>query len=99
MTIWLRLCDRSLEDLGEPFGKQFAEIIRVRRSEADEFYRGVTPDGVDGDKATVMRQALAGMLWSKQYFAFDVAKWLEEHGAVQCSRTLRLFGTASGFTW
>jgi hypothetical protein len=81
VTLWLRLCDRSPEELGEPFGKQFAEIIRVRRSEADEFYRNITPEGVDGDKASVMRQALAGMLWSKQYFAFDVAKWLEEHGA------------------
>jgi hypothetical protein len=81
VTIWLRLTDRSLEELGEPFGKQFAKVIRMRRSEADEFYRGITPDGVDADRASVMRQALAGMLWSKQYFAFDVAKWLEEHGA------------------
>ena len=53
----------------------------MRRSEAEEFYRGITPEGVDADRASVMRQALAGMLWSKQYFAFDVAKWLEEHGA------------------
>ncbi len=81
VTIRLRLCDRTLEELGEPFGKQFTEVIRVRRSEADEFYRSITPDGVDADRASVMRQALAGMLWSKQYFAFDVAKWLEEHGA------------------
>jgi hypothetical protein len=80
-TIWLRLSDRSVEELGEPFGKQFGEIIGMRRSEADKFYRSITPDGLDADKANVMRQALAGMLWSKQYFAFDVAKWLEEHGA------------------
>ncbi len=77
--IWLRLSDQPVG--GDPFGRQFAEVIRVRRSEADEFYRGIAPKGLDGDRTRVMRQALAGMLWSKQYFAFDVAKWLEEHGA------------------
>jgi hypothetical protein len=81
VTTWLRLCDRSPEQLGEPFGKRFAEIVRVRRTETDEFYRSITPAGLDADKAGVMRQALAGMLWSKQYFGFDVGKWLEEHGA------------------
>jgi Glycosyl hydrolase family 63 C-terminal domain len=81
VTIWLRLSDQSVEKLGEPFGKHFAEIVGVRRSEADEFYRSLTPKGVSDDQAVVMRQALAGMLWSKQYFAFDVSKWLEEHGA------------------
>ena len=39
------------------------------------------PRGIGDDAANVMRQALAGMLWSKQYFGFDVDKWLEEHGA------------------
>ena len=50
-------------------------------SEADEYYRAITPDWVSEDAARVMRQALAGMLWSKQYFSLDVDKWLEEHGA------------------
>ena len=45
------------------------------------FYRAVTPPAVSEDAATVMRQALAGMLWSKQCYFFDVDKWLEEHGA------------------
>jgi len=80
-TIWLRLCDRPPASMGEPFGDQFAEIIRTRRREADEYYRAITPDWVSEDAARVMRQALAGMLWSKQYFSLDVDKWLEEHGA------------------
>jgi hypothetical protein len=80
-TISLRLSDQSVEEMGEPFGKRFAEVMGTRRSEADEFYRTVTPHGISEDRAMVMRQASAGMLWSKQYFGFDVAKWLEEHGA------------------
>jgi len=80
-TIWLRLCDRPPASTGELFGDQFAEIIRTRRREADEYYRAITPDWVSEDAARVMRQALAGMLWSKQYFSLDVDKWLEEHGA------------------
>jgi hypothetical protein len=65
---------------GVPFGAQFAEILEARRREADEFNRSITPAGVGEDAANVMRQALAGMLWSKQYFAYDVNKWLLEHG-------------------
>jgi len=64
----------------EPFGTRFAQILEARRHEADEFYRAITPAGVGEDAANVMRQALAGMLWSKQYFAYDVNKWLQEHG-------------------
>jgi hypothetical protein len=80
-TIWLRLSDRAPVATVEPFGNRFAEIIQTRRREADEFYRAITPERVGEDAARVMRQALAGMLWSKQYFGFDVDKWLEEHGA------------------
>jgi hypothetical protein len=64
-----------------PFGSGFDQIIEVRRREADAFYRAVTPAGVGEDAANVMRQALAGMLWSKQYFFYDVDKWLDEHRA------------------
>jgi Mannosylglycerate hydrolase MGH1-like glycoside hydrolase domain len=64
----------------EPFGSGFAQIVEARRREADEFYRAITPANVGEDAANVMRQALAGMLWSKQFFFFDVDKWLREHG-------------------
>ncbi len=80
-TIWLRLSDRAPVSMGAPFGNDFAKIIRARRSEADDFYRAITPDWTSDEAGQVMRQALAGMLWSKQYFGFDVDKWLEEHGA------------------
>jgi hypothetical protein len=78
-TIRLRLSDAAPATIGNPF-KDFSEIIKARQHEADEFYKSITPTRVSEDEARVMRQALAGMLWSKQYFFFDVDKWLEEHG-------------------
>ena len=78
-TIRLRLTDLAPAAIGDPF-KSFAQTMRLRQQEADEFYRVITPEKVSEDEARVMRQALAGMLWSKQYFGFDVDKWLREHG-------------------
>ncbi len=78
-TIRLRLSDATPDAMGDPF-KSFAETMQARQRESDEFYKSITPARVSEDEALVMRQALAGMLWSKQYFFFDVDKWLEEHG-------------------
>ena len=63
----------------EPFDKSFDEIFADRLREADEFYQSVTPPSVSKDAANVMRQALAGMLWSKQFYFFDGDNWLDEH--------------------
>ena len=78
-TIRLRLTDLAPAAMGDPF-KNFGPIMQLRQHEADEFYRAITPERVSEDEARVMRQALAGMLWSKQYFGFEVDKWLGEHG-------------------
>jgi len=78
-TIRLRLTDVPPAAIGDPF-KNFDQIMQLRQREADEFYGAITPERVSQDEARVMRQALAGMLWSKQYFGFDVDKWLVEHG-------------------
>jgi hypothetical protein len=78
-TIRLRLSDLPPAAMKEPF-KSFSQIMQLRQREADDFYRVITPQRVNEDEARVMRQALAGMLWSKQYFGFDVDKWLGEHG-------------------
>jgi hypothetical protein len=77
-TIRLRLSDTPPSAVGDPF-KSFAATMRTREGEADEFYKCVTPTRVSEDEALVMRQALAGMLWSKQYFFLDVDLWLTEH--------------------
>ena len=77
-VVRLRLSDIAASAAG-PFGAGFAQILAARRREADEFYRAITPAGVGEDAANVMRQALAGMLWSKQFFFYDVNTWLQEH--------------------
>ncbi len=79
-TIRLRLTTTGPRSIGDPFGSRFAQIVTQRQLEADMFYSSVTPSGVGEDAANVMRQALAGMLWTKQCYFFDVDKWLEEHG-------------------
>src|SRR5262245_55501139 len=63
------------------FGNHFDDLLQARRDEADEFYKGIIPRSLDADQANVMRQALAGMLWSKQFYHYDVDKWLEERGS------------------
>src|SRR6185295_15217378 len=64
-----------------PFSRGFDAMMDTRRKEADEFYASVIPASLDADSTNVMRQALAGMLWSKQFYNYDVDRWLEEHGA------------------
>ena len=80
-VIRLRLSKNSPDQKGEPFGKQFDEVFASRLREADEFYKSVTPPNASEDEARVMRQALAGMLWSKQFFFFDGDNWLDEHNS------------------
>ncbi|HET6933627.1 MAG TPA: glucosidase [Candidatus Angelobacter sp.] len=78
-VIRLRLSKNSAEPESKSFGKNFDEIFAERLRECDEFYKSVTPPTVGEDQARVMRQALAGMLWSKQFFFFDGDNWLDEH--------------------
>jgi hypothetical protein len=78
-TVRLRLSHLAPNAVGDA-AKNFATIMETRKTEADEFYKSITPPRLSADQALVMRQALAGMLWSKQFFFFDVDKWLEEHG-------------------
>ncbi|HSB16426.1 MAG TPA: hypothetical protein VLE22_18390, partial [Bryobacteraceae bacterium] len=85
-TVRLRLTARgsagqstTTKSAAVPFGPAFDATLTARLQEADEFYRSVTPPSVSPDAANVMRQAIAGMLWSKQFFFFDGDSWLEEH--------------------
>jgi hypothetical protein len=66
---------------GSVFGQPFDAVMNTRRREADVFYASVIPATVGADGANVMRQAIAGMLWSKQFYHYDVNQWLTEHGA------------------
>jgi len=95
-TIRVRLSDLAPAAMGHPF-KSFADILQTRQSEADEFYKSITPSRVSEDEALVMRQALGGMLWSKQFFFFDVDMWLIEHGVDPMKPTGRFMRNSEWF--
>src|SRR5207244_3994323 len=73
-TVLLRL--RDAPPTGAPFGRAFIELFRQRMHEADEFYATVIPATLSDDARLVMRQALAGLLWSKQFYHYEVPQWL-----------------------
>ncbi len=75
-SVRLRLSKNNVND---PFGG-FDTIAARRQKETDQFYEQITPASLGEDERRIHRQALAGMLWSKQYYYFDVDKWLDEHG-------------------
>ena len=86
-VIRLRISNASPESLAQsngskdsPFGEAFHAIMDSRRQEADEFYASIIPATVGTDGANVMRE-LAGLMWSKQFYLYDVDRWLEERGS------------------
>jgi hypothetical protein len=78
-VVRLRLTDVA-PDSSASFGPSFDETIATRQREADAFYNAISPPSLSSDERAVMRQALAGMLWSKQYYFFDLDAWLAGHG-------------------
>ncbi|MFI5340878.1 MAG: glucosidase [Candidatus Methylomirabilales bacterium] len=74
-VVRLRLSDGAAD--GNPLGEEYERLFEERRREADEFYATVIPARLCEDAKSVMRQALAGMLWSKEWYHYDVRRWLE----------------------
>ena len=62
---------------GDAFGKEFDVVFGQRMQEAERFYETVIPKKLSDDARNVMRQAFAGLLWSKQFYHYDVRRWLE----------------------
>ncbi|MFL6551430.1 MAG: MGH1-like glycoside hydrolase domain-containing protein, partial [Povalibacter sp.] len=73
----------ALDRIGtaEAFGEGFDAILAARKKDADDFYGALIPKSLNPDAANVMRQALAGMLWSKQFYQYDIAEWVREHSS------------------
>ncbi|HEY7305701.1 MAG TPA: glucosidase [Bryobacteraceae bacterium] len=74
-TVRLRL---TVASTGDAF-QNFETTFESRIADADEFYNRITPSSLSDDQRRVHRQALAGMLWSKQFYYFDLELWLDEH--------------------
>ena len=73
-TIKLRLTDNGSH--AKPFGKEFDKVFAERIQETDEFYHRLAPVDISEDAKNVQRQAFAGMLWSKQFYHYDLNRWL-----------------------
>jgi hypothetical protein len=76
-AVRLRFTERGATRFDEVFGAVFDETFEARRREAGEFYETVIPSELSDDAKSVMRQSLAGLLWSKQFYHYVVKQWLE----------------------
>lgn len=77
-TIRLRLTDRDYGvERVRAFGREFSQVMARRRAEADEFYHTIIPHNLSDDARNVMRQAFAGLLWTKQYYHYVISEWVE----------------------
>jgi hypothetical protein len=79
-------------------GEDFEQIMGAREQEANQFYAELTPSGTTPDETMVLRQALAGMLWSKQFYHYDVERWLEGDPAGPTPPEARWHGRNSDWT-
>ncbi|MEP6660888.1 MAG: glucosidase [Acidimicrobiales bacterium] len=77
---------------GKGVGQDAVAVLEAREREADAFYSTLTPAGATAEEASVMRQAFAGMLWSKQFFHYNVARWLDGDPAAPPPPADRLSG-------
>jgi mannosylglycerate hydrolase MGH1-like protein len=93
-TIRLRLTKIDNQRPSAPFAK-FDKIFRTRREEADEFYSELAPLSLNEEHRAVQRQALAGMMWSKQFYYYIVEQWLEGDPAQPPPPNERQFGRNS----
>jgi len=88
-TIYCRLSSKQEKN---PFYEGFKEIFSTRKMEADEFYEAILPKEMNGDMAKIQRQALAGILWNKQYYHFDVERWLKTSDGITPESSSRKTG-------
>ncbi len=89
----LRLCDLAPFDwTTAPLGAEFDPVVIRRQAEADQFYGTIIPASLSDDARAVMRQSLAGVLWSKQYYHYIVKDWLAGDLAQPAPPAERLHG-------
>jgi len=79
-TIKLRLSQSATEIQTGQTAQGFDQLLERRRQESDAFYACVMPAGLSADQQLIFRQAMAGMLWSKQFYNYDISPWLQQRG-------------------
>lgn len=93
--IYLRLTSSPLKP--SDFIKDCTKVFRDRKADADKFYENIIPANLSDDAKNVMRQSLAGALWSKQYYHYEVKQWLEGDPSNPPPPTTRLSGRNAGW--
>ena len=73
----LRLRLRQTDDGSDWAGDAFADVVTAREQDADEFYAAIAPDDTPPEQLRILRQACAGLVWSKQIYPYNVARWLD----------------------
>ncbi|MGH7254580.1 MAG: MGH1-like glycoside hydrolase domain-containing protein, partial [Nitrospirales bacterium] len=97
-TRTLRLRFTNEMKLASPFDQSFEAVFTTRRREADEFFDDLAPAGLSDDARRVERQAFAGLLWSKQFYHYDVNRWLRGDPAGPQPPAERLKGRNADWT-
>ena len=92
--VFLRLSDQLLQ---LPFEDEFEELFRLRKKEADEFYAAIIPGSLSSELKNIQRQAYAGLLWNKQYYHYDLERWLTTSDGITPETEERLSGR--NHTW
>lgn len=88
-SIYLRL---SASQYDAPFTPGFEKIFAKRKQEADEFYDAILPADLNSGQKLIQRQALAGILWSKQFYYYDVERWVSESDGITKADAIRKKG-------
>ena len=94
-TIYCRLTNCQDD---KPFSNGFQNIFDVRKKEADDFYNTILPNGISPDLKNIQRKALAGVLWSKQYYHYDVERWLTTSDGITPVNDGKKFGRNNDWT-
>lgn len=92
--IYLRLTNKETDD---PFPQTKEMIFERRKKEANEFYEGIYPPSLIEEEKNIARQAFAGLLWSKQYYHFDVQRWLTSDDGITPVNEYKLKGRNSNW--
>lgn len=87
-TLYCRLTDSAVD---HPFAKGFDQVFAARKAEADEFYHSLLPEA-DEQTRLLHRRAISGLLWSKQFYYYDVERWISESDGITTDNEHRKVG-------
>jgi hypothetical protein len=77
LSFRFRLVEKGETKPGDAFGKAFDDLMQRRRQEADDYYRRTVPYPPESEEFRITRQAQSGLIWSKQFYCYEVTRWLK----------------------